>query len=433
MIADLGPRPSIPVAPGKAIRGDNRHPTRTCRPPFIRIWIDLDRLSQSSTERLGGILMLVSVALALVAANSALGPLYQALHHAPIHLRFGPQIVEGPLIEWINRGLITVFFFLVGLEMKREVLEGCLSSIDRCLLPAMAALGGIVAPALIYMWVTAEEPSALRGWAIPTATDIVLAVGILSLLGNRVPLGLRVFLTAVAIFDDIGAAIIIGVFYGSGFDAVPLAGAGVVLVVLTLWNRRGGRSVSVNALGALLVWLGFDNAGIEPALAGLPLAATIPLGRRPGSSMLIKAEEWLRPRVLLLIVPIFAFLNAGVRIDGAAVDNLLQPVSVGVIAGLVIGKPVGIFSAVQLARFAGIGALPPGLSPRLIFGIAQIAGAGFTMSFFLATLSFETAALAAPARLAILLGSTLSGMAGLSFLWVSSRPGGHRADSAIGG
>ena len=372
--------------------------------------------------------MIAALVLGLVAANSPLASFYAAIHHTPVHFRVGAIVLDRPLVSWINEGLMVIFFLVVGLEIKRQILEGHLSTVKRAALPAFAALGGMVVPAAIYAGLNWTDSAAIRGWAIPTATDIVLALGMLSLLGPRVPVGLRVFLTALAIFDDIGAVLIIGLFYGEPFALGPIVVAGLAIVGLVLLNRfRVVRPFPYVIAGAIL-WLAMLESGVEPVLAGIFIAIAVPL-RAPGcrcSSPLRETERRLHPWAVLGVVPLFVFFNAGIVIDADVSASLLGTVSIGVAAGLFVGKQLGAFGAAWAAVVVGLGQLPHQVTWGQLYGVALLAGIGFTMSLFVATLAFSDAAMIASAKLAILAGSLLSALAGLLVVQMTTRQTGGR-------
>lgn len=379
-------------------------------------------------EQASGLLIIAAMLLGLAAANSPLAALYAAVHHAPIYIGVGPLVINEPLIGWINEGLMVFFFLLVGLEIKRELMEGHLSMPRCAALPAFAALGGMVVPAAIYAGLNWSDPEAIRGWAIPTATDIVLALGVLSLLGSRVPVSLKVFLTALAIFDDIGAVLIIGLFYGEDISLAPLLVAVFALAGLALLNAfRIARAAAYIVVG-LVLWMAMLEAGVEAALAGILIALAVPLhgpgSHGPGShgpSPLRETERCLHPWGVLVIVPLFAFFNAGIAINGDAFESLLDPVSLGVVGGLFLGKQLGVVGAAWVAVRLGLGQLPAGVSWGQIYGIALLAGIGFTMSLFVASLAFSDAALIASAKIAILAGSFVSAVAGLGVIYLTTR------------
>jgi len=368
-------------------------------------------------------LMLGAMALAFVVVNSPLGSAYAWIHHAPIGFHLGPATVSKPVISWINEGLMTLFFLLVGIEIKREIMDGHLASPRRVALPALAALGGMATPAIVFVIFNAGDPTALRGWAIPTATDIVLALGLLSLIGSRVPRSLWVFLAAVAIFDDIGAIIIIAAFYTGNLSSASLAVAGVCLTALVAMNRFGIQRLAPYATIGFALWLAVLESGVHATLAGIAVAFTLPTRtcteREHG--ILETAEHIIRPWVERLVIPLFAFFNAGISFDGLSASTLARPLALGTMLGLFLGKQFGILAATWLSVRAGVGALPDGARWRDVYGVAVLAGAGFTMSLFIAQLAFADTPLAADARASILVGSLISATAGLLLLTVFCR------------
>ena len=373
-------------------------------------------------EKASGLLIAVAILLGFAAANSPLSALYQAVHHAPLHVGIGSIEINEPLIQWINEGLLVLFFVLVGLEIKRELLEGHLATPRRAALPAVAAFGGMVAPAAIYVSLNWSNADAIQGWAIPTATDIVLVIGLLALLGSRVPVGLKVFLTALAIFDDIGAVLIIALFYGGELSFAPLILGGFGAASLFALNRFQVAHPATYIIAGLILWASMLKAGLEPALAGVLIALAVPLRMSDHlrSSPLKETERRLYPWGALVVVPLFAFFNAGVVIDGEAVSRIFGPVSLGVLGGLFLGKQFGVFAATWMAVRLGIGQLPEGVNWRQVYGAALFAGVGFTMSLFITSLAFSDARLIASAKLAILGGSLLSAIAGslvISWKW----------------
>ncbi|MDX3966913.1 MAG: Na+/H+ antiporter NhaA [Bradyrhizobium sp.] len=373
-----------------------------------------------STDRLPGVLILGGLIAGLAAVNSPLRPFYEYAHHATVHLGIGALTSDEPLILWINDGLMVFFFLLVGMEIKRELLEGHLSTFRQAALPAYAAVGGMAIPALIYAAVTWEDPAALRGWAVPTATDIVLAISMLALLGPRVPAALRAFLTALAIFDDIGAVLIIGLFYGKGLVVAPLAVAGLALVGLWLLNRSAVTRVwPYVAVGGIL-WAAMLSSGFEAALAGVLIGIAVPL-RVPGHTPLRRVEREVEPWVSFVVIPLFAFFNSGVTVDESAFDRLLAPESMGIILGLFLGKPIGIFVIAWVAVRLGAGRLPRGVTWTHVCGAAIVAGIGFTMSLFVAALAFPDPQMLANAKLAVLTASLISASVGLMVLHTATR------------
>tara|TARA_R110002110_G_scaffold12184_5_gene57978 strand:- start:1240 stop:2424 length:1185 start_codon:yes stop_codon:yes gene_type:complete len=376
-------------------------------------------LNPLTIDRISGVLILGAILLALVAANSPLASFYTAIHHVPIRIGLMPYQIDEPLIVWINQGLMTIFFVLVGVEIKYELVEGHLSSLRKAALPAIAAVGGMILPALIYVAFAASAGDALRGWAIPMATDIALALALLSLLGHRVPVGLKAFLMALAIFDDLGAVAIIAVFYGEEIQVLPMAIALLTFGVMVALNRTGhARPLPLALLGSVL-WIALFESGVEAALAGVLIAAVVPNGvdHDCRKSPLLRTQRLLHPWASLLIVPIFGFFNAGVTIEVETLRNVSGGVSLGVFLGLFLGKQMGVLGATWCATKLDIGVLPKGVGFRHIYGAGLLAGVGFTMSLFVTALAFDTPALAANARLAILAASSLSAIIGLVVLW----------------
>ena len=365
-----------------------------------------------------GIIMLAFMALALVAANSPFAALYQAVHHTPVHLRIGELLIEGPMVYWINQGLMVIFFVIIGFEIKQQVLEGQLNTLRSAALPAFAALGGMAVPAIVYASFNQGDAVGIRGWAVPTATDIVLALSILSLMGPRVPIGLKVFLTALAVFDDIGAVIIIGVFYGEHFSLVPaVVGLAAVVGLFALNRWKVTNPVAYIIVGAVL-WVGMLKAGVEAALAGVIIAAAVPMhgDRTKSKSPLRSAENTLHLWSSLLVVPLFVFFNSGVVLDEKAFSSSSEGVWLGIVLGLFLGKQVGIFGAVFLAVRSGLCRLPERVNWMQVFGVSILAGIGFTMSLFIATRAFPDPAVLSSAKLAVLSGSLLSAVIGVLVL-----------------
>ena len=368
-------------------------------------------------EASSGVFLLLAAALALALDNSPLAWLYDGLLTTPVSVQIGALALDKPLLLWINDGLMAVFFFLVGLEIKREVLQGQLSSRDRIALPGIAALGGMAIPALIYLLTTGGDPALIDGWAIPAATDIAFALGILALLGSRVPLALKIFLLALAIIDDLGAIVIIALFYTAQLSPVMLLGAGGALALLVILNLIGVRKLTPYMLLGIVMWVFVLKSGVHATLAGVALALTIPLTTREGEGPLERLEHALHPWVAFMVMPVFAFANAGVPLAGLNLEMLMQPLTLGIALGLCIGKPVGIFASVWLAVKTGIARLPDEVNWAQIFGVSALAGIGFTMSLFIGTLAFESPESAAGVRLGVLGGSFISALVGLALLW----------------
>ena len=371
-------------------------------------------------EAAGGILLAVATVVALVVANSPLASLYGQLIELPIEIRIGAFEIAKPMLLWINDGLMAIFFFLVGLELKREIVEGQLSSLQQIALPAFAALGGMVVPAAIYVAINRNDPAALEGWAIPAATDIAFALAILSLLGSRVPTALKVLLVSVAIFDDLGAILIIALFYTNNLSVPALVATVPLFGVLAMLNRRGESRIAPYVFVGLIVWTLVLKSGVHATLAGVALALFIPM-RDPSSplrSPLKQLEHDLHGVVAFCILPLFAFANAGISLAGIGFEQLLHPIPVGIAAGLFFGKQIGIVGFGLLGITLGLAKLPRGLDYRHIYGVALLCGVGFTMSLFIGSLAFEETSvnLLFDERLGILAGSLASGLAG--FFWL---------------
>ena len=365
-------------------------------------------------EASGGLVLMGAAALALVVANSPLsGAYFDALHSYVLGLS---------VLHWINYALMAVFFLLVGLEIKREMLDGQLSTWPRRALPGIAALGGMIVPAVIYLAFNAGPNGHPRGWAIPSATDIAFALGVLSLLGPRVPISLKVFLTALAILDDLGAVLIIAVFYTSELNLYALGGAIFVLGLLQGLNRAGFTNLKPYLLLGVVLWFLVLISGFHATLAGVALALTIPLRVTPGrpedaTSPLHILEHSLQPWVAFLIIPIFGFANAGISFAGVSLASLQNPVPLGVTLGLFVGKQVGVFAFAWAAIKAGLADLPANATWPQLYGVALLCGIGFTISLFIGLLAFPTSAdLQDATKLGVLLGSILSGLIGVALL-----------------
>ncbi len=371
-------------------------------------------------EAASGVLLVVAAALGMLCANTPLAPLYETLLSLTFEVRGGTLSIAKPLLLWINDGLMAVFFLLVGLEIKREVLEGELSSPSQIVLPALAAVGGMAVPGLVYAAFNWGDPAGLEGWAIPTATDIAFALGVLALLGDRVPHGLKVFLLTLAILDDLGAIVVIAVFYTAGLSAGSLAVAAAALLALALLNRRNVTALTPYLLLGIVLWASVLKSGVHATLAGVALALFVPLRVPPGAAEppLHRLEHDLHPAVAFAIVPIFAFANAGVPLGGLSLAALSQPVPAGIAAGLFIGKPLGVFGVAWLAIRCGLARMPEGATWSSLYGVAMLCGIGFTMSLFIGSLAFEHAAVHTGGldRLGILLGSLVSALAGYALL-----------------
>lgn len=372
------------------------------------------------TEAASGAVLIATAVLAMVVANSPLDTLYWRLLGTPVEIRTGALQIAKPLLLWVNDGLMAVFFLLVGLELKREIVEGELSDLRRALLPAFAAAGGMLAPALAYLWFNHDDPVGVRGWAIPAATDIAFALGVLSLLGSRAPVALRVLLASIAIFDDIGAIAIIALFYTSHLSmSALLVAAGCILVLAGLNAFRvGARSVYL-PVGAAM-WVALLKSGVHATLSGVILALFIPIhpSHAGEASPLKSLEEDLHAAVAFLILPLFAFCNAGVPLRSIGLEELLHPVPLGIAVGLIVGKPLGVFAFSWLAVRSGVGALPEGVGWRSLLGLSMLCGIGFTMSLFIGSLAFDSPSdsFVFDERLGILFGTFVSSVAG--YLWL---------------
>jgi NhaA family Na+:H+ antiporter len=376
-------------------------------------------------EAFGGFVLVFAAAIAMMWANSSARPFYETLLALPVSLQAGAFVLAKPLLLWINDGLMAIFFLLVGLEIKREVLEGELSSFGRAALPGIAAIGGIILPALVYAAVNASDPVALRGWAIPTATDIAFALGVLALLGNRVSSSLKLFLLALAIIDDLGAIVIIAAFYTSDLALGSLALAGGAIAVLAVLNRVGVARLAPYILVGIILWVCVLKSGVHATLAGVALAFAIPL-RVVGEdeAPLHSVEHGLHPWVTYAILPLFAFANAGVPLAGVAVHDLLKSVPFGLVLGLFLGKPLGVMAASVAAVRLGMAALPDATRWSQLFGVSLLAGIGFTMSLFIGTLAFNAPEHLTQLRIGVLVGSLLSAFSGYVVLRLanSGRP-----------
>ena len=365
-----------------------------------------------SNESAGGLVLMMAAAAALVVANSPLADDYHHLLHVPV----GPL----SLLHWINDGLMVVFFLLVGLEIKREAIDGQLRTWPARVLPGLAAGAGMAAPALVYLAFNAGQATA-RGWAIPAATDIAFALGVLALMGSRVPVSLKIFLSAVAIVDDLGAVVIIALFYTGQIDAGMLAGAACLLAGLFVLNRLGVQALTPYLVAGLALWFFVLRSGVHATVAGVLLALFVPIRPSPGrpedaTSPLHRLEHALHPFVSFVIVPIFGFANAGVTLVGLPARALFDPVTLGVALGLLLGKQIGIFLSVRLAVAAGFAARPAGATWRQVYGVALLCGIGFTMSLFIGALAFTDGLHGTETKLGVLGGSLLSGIFGAALL-----------------
>lgn len=388
-----------------------------------------------SSEAAGGILLMAAAALAMIIANSALGHEYHDLLHNPV----SPALTEklGPMTAhlWINDGLMAVFFLYVGLEIKRELVDGRLSTWGQRRLPVVAAIGGMAVPAAIYLAFAGGDPALSNGWAIPAATDIAFAMGVLALLGSRAPTSLKLFLVTVAIVDDMGAVAIIAFFYTAGLDITALAVAGVILAGMMIMNRTGVRSIPLYLIGFGLLWYAVLLSGVHATIAGVLAAFAVPIIRTPGApdspdSPLHKLEHALAAPVAFFIVPVFGFANAGVDLVGITLDEILAPMPMGIAAGLFLGKQIGIFGVVWLAVKTGFASKPRGATWLQIYAVSILCGIGFTMSLFIGGLAFPSAELIDEAKLGTLAGSILAALVGYSLLRVAPLDKNHAREEA---
>lgn len=374
------------------------------------------------SEAAGGVILMAMAVLAMIVANS---PLAESYFHL-LHAQTGPVLSEklGPMTLhlWINDALMAVFFLLVGLEIKREFVDGRLVTWQQRRLPFIAALGGMAAPALVFLAFTAQSPGLAQGWAIPAATDIAFAIGVMALLGSRVPTALKLFLTTVAIVDDMGAVVIIALAYTASIKGVALLAAAVILGAMMAMNRAGVRHLAPYLIGFVLLWFAVLVSGVHATIAGVLAAFTVPVITTPGTpdspeSPLHKLEHALHPWSAFLIVPLFGFANAGISLEGFGLGSLLEPLPLGIAAGLFLGKQLGIFSLIWAAVKLGIAQRPRGSTWLQIYGLAVLCGIGFTMSLFIGMLAFASSpTLIEEAKLGVMAGSLLSGVLGYAVL-----------------
>ncbi|MCF5019135.1 Na+/H+ antiporter NhaA [Pseudomonas lactis] len=375
-------------------------------------------------EAASGLLLIAAAALALIINNSPLSHLYNAFLDTPVVAQVGALKIAKPALLWINDGLMALFFLLIGLEVKRELLDGHLSKPSQVVLPGAAAIGGMVVPALIYWALNKDNPAALAGWAIPMATDIAFALGVLALLGKRVPVSLKLFLMTLAIIDDLGAIIVIALFYSADLSTASLAGAGACLIALIAMNRLGVIKLGPYMIIGLILWVCVLKSGVHATLAGVTLAFCIPLRTKNAeTSPLLSLEHALHPWVAYAILPLFAFANAGVSLTGVSLESFTHSVPMGIAAGLLIGKTVGVFGLTWLAIKTGIASLPSGANWGQVMGVAILCGIGFTMSLFVGSLAFAPGAseFAGEDRMGILTGSILAAFIGYAVTAMASR------------
>lgn len=370
-------------------------------------------------ESASGIILVGAAVLALIINNSPLSSLYDLFLNTPVEVRIGTLHIGKPLLLWINDGLMAIFFLLIGLEVKREILDGQLSSLSQVALPGFAAVGGMVIPALIYVMFNLGNSETLSGWAIPAATDIAFALGILALLGSRVPLSLKLFLLTLAIIDDLGAIVIIAIFYSGELSTSSLILAAIAIAVLAAMNFLGVRRIAAYVVVGVILWICVLKSGVHATLAGVVLAFAIPLRTKEDEPCpLREMEHSLHPWIAFGIMPIFAFANAGVSLEGMSIGKLFEPIPIGIALGLIVGKQIGVFGFSFAAVKLGLAKLPSELNWRMIYGTSILCGIGFTMSLFISTLAYDSTMgdYAMSARIGILVGSFISAIAGFLIL-----------------
>ncbi len=378
-------------------------------------------------EAAGGVTLMAAAVLALIVANSSLSGVYNDALAAKLSITLDGEGLTKPLILWINDGLMAVFFFLIGLELKREILEGKLKNPRDVALPGVAAIGGMAVPAILFAAINWNTPATLPGWAIPAATDIAFALGLLALVGSRAPASLKVFLLTLAILDDLGAILIIALFYTAHLKVMYLALALIPLAFMGWLNARGAHRVAPILFLGVVLWVLVLKSGVHATLAGVITAFFIPLRDRWGKSPLHSLEHALEPWVGFFIVPVFAFANAGVSFSGMSLDAITSPLTIGIVAGLVLGKQIGVFGATWLVVKSGLAHLPHGATWAHVYGLSALAGIGFTMSLFIGGLSYADPTLMNEVRLGVLAASAVSAIIGYGVLMAVSRPGADTA------
>ena len=391
----------------------------------VQLFADFFRLEAAS-----GILLIGAAAIALVFANTPLNDLYQALRELPVELRIGALRIDKPLLLWINDGMMALFFLLVALEIKRETLSGQLSSRDQLMLPLVCAAAGVAVPAIMYWWLNRGDANALRGWAIPTATDIAFALGVLALLGPRVPLGMKLLLSTIAVVDDLIAIVIIALFYTHDMSFVALGWAGAAIAAMAMLNWRGVTALTPYLLLGVVLWVCVLKSGVHATLAGVVTGLMVPHVNRRNElddatehSPVETLEHALHPWVAYGILPLFAFVNAGLVLGGLGLHDLLSPLPLGIAIGLVVGKPVGIVSAAVLMRAAGFARFPRGMDLRAMLGLGMLCGIGFTMSLFIGSLAFSRDPLLyTESVIGVLVASTVSALIGYAWLRTALKP-----------
>lgn len=371
-------------------------------------------------ESASGILLLIFACLAIFLANTPLDQVYFNFLEMPVSVQIGAFSIYKPLLMWINDGFMAVFFILVGLEVKRELMIGAISSYQRAIFPAVGALGGMIVPVAVFMLLNWQHPEFQSGWAIPMATDIAFALGVLALLGKRVPFALKIFLLALAIIDDLGAIVVIAIFFSHDLSSTALISALIAIAVLIVLNRMRVTALYAYVVVGIILWASVLKSGVHATLAGVIIGFCIPLKGKNGETPLEDFEHLLAPWCSFVILPLFAFANAGVSLSGMSLGTLASPLTLGVALGLIVGKALGVFSFSYLAVKLGIAKLSDGINFKQIFAISVLCGIGFTMSMFLAGLSFggeeSDGELISLARLGILIGSGISAILGYTLL-----------------
>ena len=376
-------------------------------------------------ESAGGILLLLSAVAAMLLANSPLSEQYNNFLNLPVSIQIGHFVIDKTLIHWINDGFMAVFFILVGMEVKKELFEGSLSSYQQAIFPAIAAIGGMIIPAIVYWFIAKQDPNLVNGWAIPMATDIAFALGIMALLSKQVPLPLKIFLLALAIIDDLGAIVVIALFFSHGLSVQALFFSAIAIIALVLLNRFKVSALCAYMVVGVILWASVLKSGVHATLAGVIIGFCIPLNGKNGEKPLHDFEHILAPWSSFIILPLFAFANAGVSFEGLNFTMLSSPLLLAIALGLIIGKPVGVFSFSYISVKLGLAKLPNGVNFKQIFAVALLCGIGFTMSMFLASLAFEAGAgetINTLSRLGILLGSTISAIIGYFCLKQTTKP-----------
>lgn len=376
-------------------------------------------------ESAGGILLLLSAVAAMLLANSPLSEQYNNFLNLPVSIQIGHFTIDKTLIHWINDGFMAVFFILVGMEVKKELFEGSLSSYQQAIFPAIAAIGGMIIPAIVYWFIAKQDPNLVNGWAIPMATDIAFALGIMALLSKQVPLPLKIFLLALAIIDDLGAIVVIALFFSHGLSVQALFFSAIAIIALVLLNRFKVSALCAYMVVGVILWASVLKSGVHATLAGVIIGFCIPLNGKNGEKPLHDFEHILAPWSSFIILPLFAFANAGVSFEGLDFTMLSSPLLLAIALGLIIGKPVGVFSFSYISVKLGLAKLPNGVNFKQIFAVALLCGIGFTMSMFLASLAFEADAgetINTLSRLGILLGSTISAIIGYFCLKQTTKP-----------